>query len=187
MAKKQRSKRRRAVKRPSRAPWILGAIGVAALVITPIAIRMVQASSLPGERFPSQGNRHVPLDAEVPAYNSDPPTSGPHTQELAPWGTYGPDEPQHDKNLIHNMEDGGVVLWYRPAETDEATDERIAVLQEASRGYRRIVIAPRPDMPTPFAATAWQRLQRFEDADVEGMRAFVEAYEGIDHHASGGF
>jgi hypothetical protein len=37
-------------------------------------------------------------------------------------------------------------------------------------------------MPTPFAATAWQRLQRFETADVEGMRAFVDAFEGIDHH-----
>ncbi len=187
MAKKQRSKRRRATKRGSRAPWIVGAIGVLALVVTPIAIRMVQAANLPGERFASQGNRHVPLGADVPPYNSDPPTSGPHTQELAPWGTYGPDEPLEDQRLLHNMEDGGVVLWYRPAETADETDRRIAALQEASRGYRRVVIVPRADMPTTFTLTAWQRLQRFDAVDPEGMRAFVEAYEGIDHHVAGGF
>jgi hypothetical protein len=84
--------------------------------------------------------------------------------------------------LIHNMEDGGVVLWYRPSDDPAETDARIAALEQAADGYRRIVIVPRSDMPTDFALTAWQRLQRFEAADVEGMRAFVDAFEGIDHH-----
>lgn len=183
MSKKQRSKRRRATNRPARAPWILGAIGVAALIVVPIVIEAVQAAGLPGERFRSQGNRHVALGANVPDYNSDPPTSGPHTAELAPWGTYGPGEAPHDQRVLHNMEDGGVVLWYRPADDPEATTARIGALEEIAGGYRRIVIAPRPDMPTDFALTAWQRLQRFESIDEEGMRAFVDAYEGIDHHA----
>lgn len=182
MAKKQRSKRRRATTRPSRAPWILGAVGVAALIAVPIVIEAVQAAGLPGERFPSQGNRHVALGTNVPDYNSDPPTSGPHTAELAPWGTYGPGEAPHDQRVLHNMEDGGVVLWYRPADDPAATDARIGALEEIAGGYRRVVIAPRPDMPTDFAFTAWQRLQRFEAIDEEGMRAFVDAYEGIDHH-----
>jgi len=30
--------------------------------------------------------------------------------------------------------------------------------------------------------TAWQRLQRFETIDQEAMGAFVDAYEGLDHH-----
>lgn len=182
MPKKQRSKRRRATRTPNRLPWILGGIAIVALIAVPIVINAVRAANLPGERFASQGNRHVALGANVPPYNSNPPTSGPHTAELAPWGTYGPDEAPHEQRVIHNMEDGGVVLWYRPAETAEETDARIAVLEEASRGYRRIVIAPREEMPTPFALTAWQRLQRFEEPDLEAMRAFVDAYEGIDHH-----
>jgi len=180
---KSRSKRRRPTKRPNRLPWIAGAAAVLALIVVPIVLEAVQAANLPGERFPSQGNRHVPLGAEVPAYNSDPPTSGPHTNALVPWGVYGPeDEVPHDQMLIHNMEDGGVVLWYRPSDDPTETDARITTLERAADGYRRIVIVPRADMPTDFALTAWQRLQRFESADVEGMRAFVEAFEGVDHH-----
>ena len=183
MPKTQRSKRRRATNRPSRAPWILGAIGIAALIVVPIVIEAVRAAGLPGERLASQGNRHVALGADVPPYNSDPPTSGPHTSDVAPWGSYGPGEAPHDQRLLHNMEDGGVVLWYRPADDPSATDARIAALEEIAGGYRRIVIAPRPDMPTDFALTAWQRLQRFDAIDEDAMRTFVEAYEGIDHHA----
>lgn len=182
MPKKQRSKRRRPARRQSRLPWILAGIGIVALIVLPIAVNAVQSANLPGERFPSQGNRHVSVGANVPDYNSDPPTSGPHTADLAGWGTYGPGDAPHDMRLIHNMEDGGVILWYLPAETTEENDARIAVLEQASRGYHRVAIVPRPDMPTTFALTAWQRLQRFDEADPEGMRAFVRAYEGIDHH-----
>lgn len=184
MAKKTRSKRRRSTRRGNdRLPWILGAVGIALLIALPITINAVRAANLPGERFPSQGNRHVALGAAVPPYNSDPPTSGPHTEQLAAWGTYGPGEAPHDQRVIHNMEDGGVVLWYAPGGTEAETEERIGVLEQAARGYRRVVIAPREGMPTPYALTAWQRLQRFEAPAIEEMRAFVDAYEGIDHHA----
>ena len=183
MPKKQRSKRRRASRNKNRFPWILAGLGLLALIAVPIVVNAVQAANLPGERFPSQGNRHVALGADVPAYNSDPPTSGPHTEQLAGWAVYGPDEAPHDQRVVHNMEDGGVVLWYRPGDTAEETNERIAVLERAARGYSRVLVVPRADMPTPYALTAWQRLQRFEEADVEAMRSFVDAYEGIDHHA----
>jgi len=183
MSKKQRSKRRRSRTTASRTPWIVGAIAVAALIAVPIIIESVRASNLPGERFASQGNRHIALGANVPSYNSDPPTSGPHTAELAPWGTYGPDDAVEDQRVLHNMEDGGVVVWYRPADDPDVTLDRLDELQQISSSYRRVVIAPRPDMPTDYAMTAWQRLQRFETIDEEGMTAFLAAFEGIDHHA----
>jgi hypothetical protein len=37
-------------------------------------------------------------------------------------------------------------------------------------------------MPTTYAATAWQRLQRFDTVDAEAMQAFIAAYHGIDNH-----
>lgn len=182
MPKKQRSKRRRSRTTANRAPWIIGAIGIALLIAVPIVVESVRAANLPGERFASQGNRHIPLGANVPPYNSDPPTSGPHTAELASWGTYGPDDVVEDQRVLHNMEDGGVVMWYRPADDRDATLERLDALERIAAGYRRVVIAARPDMPTDYAMTAWQRLQRFETIDEEGMTAFLAAFEGIDNH-----
>lgn len=183
MPTKQRSKRKRPTQRTNRLPWIVGAVGVAALIVVPIVLEVVRAANLPGERFPSQGNRHIALGTDIPPYNSDPPTSGPHTPNLAAWGTYGPGEAPPDPSLVHNMEDGGVILWYRPGDDEAETERRISGLEEAAGGFRRIVIVPREDMPTDFAATAWQRLERYESLDTESMRAFVNAFEGIDHHA----
>ncbi len=157
--------------------------GVAAVVLVLgglVVYRIVESANLPGERFASQGNTHIQLDDNHPAFNSNPPTSGWHTPDLAPWGTY--DEIQPDKRLIHNMEDGGVILWYSMG-TEEENADRIAELQQVARDFPRIVIAPREEMPTPYALTAWQRLLRFEEIDPESMRAFIDAYHGIDHHA----
>lgn len=170
--------RRRSSKNDNRA-WLIGlglvAFGIAAL----IGFRTYQSVTAPGERFASQGNVHIRLGDDHPPYNSNPPTSGWHTSDLAGWGSY--DYVVPEERLIHNMEDGGVILWYALG-TPEENDQRISALEDVSRGYRRIVIAPREDMPTTYALTAWQRLQRFDEIDEEGMRAFIDAYEGIDHH-----
>ena len=160
-------------------PWLVGLAGVVALVVLQVTLNAVSEAQLPGERFRSLGNVHVSLGANTPAYNSDPPTSGWHTAELAPWGAHL--EVQHDQRLLHNMEDGGVVLWY-PLGTPEENAAHVAALEEVARGYGRVVITPREGMPTRYALTAWQRLQRFEDVDREGMRAFIDAYHGIDNH-----
>lgn len=160
-------------------PWWVGLAGVTALVALQVTMNAVAEARLPGERFRSQGNVHVALGTATPAYNSDPPTSGWHTDELAPWGAHL--EPQPDQRVLHNMEDGGVVLWY-PLGTPEENAAHVAALEDVAQGYGRVVVAPREGMPTRYALTAWQRLQRFDDLDREGMRAFLAAYHGIDHH-----
>ncbi|MEX2502659.1 MAG: DUF3105 domain-containing protein [Trueperaceae bacterium] len=183
---KQRSQRRRASsKKPSRLPWIVGIAGVVALIVLPIVVNIVQEANKPGERFSSQGNRHISLGTRIPPYNTDPPTSGPHTPGLASWGAYLPGDDVHDEQLVHNMEDGGVVLWYRPGEDEEETSRRVSALQEVARSYQRIAIVPRPEMETRYAFTAWQRLQRFDEIEPEAMRTFIDVFEGIDHHRTG--
>jgi hypothetical protein len=180
MAKsKSKSGRGRGRRRRNNLPWILGITGVVVLIALPIVVNAIRFANLPGEGFPSQGNVHIALGASHPAYNSDPPTSGWHTPQLASWGSY--EEIQPDERLIHNMEDGGVILWYRNG-TPEENEAHVIALEEVSRGFSRIVIAPRDDMPTTYAFTAWQRLQRFDEIEAEGMRAFIDAFHGIDHH-----
>ena len=180
-SKKTKSRARRSKKNNNSILWLVGA-GVIALIALPIVINSVRARNLPGESFRSQGNIHINLGDDHPEYNSNPPTSGWHTGDLAGWGSYDYIVP--DQRIIHNMEDGGVVIWYQMG-TAEENNAEIIKLEEIARGYRRVVIVPRENMPTPYAMTAWTKLQRFESIDEEAMRAFLEAYEGIDHHVAG--
>ena len=82
---------------------------------------------------------------------------------------------------MHNMEDGGVVLWYPPA-----PPRRTPLTSPRSRRSPRVLLALRDRAArghaTRYALTAWQRLQRFDDVDADGMRAFLAAYHGIDNH-----
>ncbi len=161
-------------------PWIVGLGGLAVLVLAQIGVNVYREATAPGERFASQGNVHVALGTSTPAYNSDPPTSGWHTPDLAAWGTYV--EPVPDQRLIHNLEDGGVILWYEAGDAEQ-NEAHVAALEEVVAGrYSRFVIAPREGMPTPYAMTAWQRLARFDAIDTVAMQAFLAAYHGVDHH-----
>lgn len=171
----------------SATPWLIG-LGVALVILVPTGINLYGQSQLPGERFRSLGNVHISPDARTPSYNSDPPTSGPHYASVGPWGTHTElSEAISDPYLVHNMEDAGVILWYR-AGTKQENRERATALENAydARRYRRVVIAPRENLDTMYAMTAWQRLQTFDEIDPGKIDAFMEAYEGVDHHPAGG-
>jgi hypothetical protein len=182
MATRSRNGTKRRTRQAKVTSWLIGG-GIALLIAVPIAVSVVRSASLPGERFPSQGNIHIAeVNVEHPPYNSTPPTSGWHVGRLADWGSY--DFVVPDELLIHNMEDGGVILWYELG-TPEENRGRISRLEEAAHGYDRVVIAPREDLETNYAMTAWQRLETFNENGFssERIQAFLEAYEGIDHHA----
>lgn len=159
-------------------PWLIG-VGVVTLIAIPIVLYASQRETLPGEVFPSQGNAHVAEGDTSADYNSVPPTSGPHWETMAPWDSY--DFVVPDQVLLHNLEDGGVILWYTLGSREE-NQERIRQLEEVARGFERVVIAPREDLEAPFAATAWERRQLFDSVDQAEMRTFIEAFEGVDHH-----
>ena len=181
MATKTKSSRRGAKSRFNPLPWLIGA-AVALLIAVPIFLNVRERRSGPGEFFASQGNAHIALGSSHVAYNSNPPTSGPHTPDLVAWDAYDYEVPE--ERLVHNMEDGGVILWYKMG-TPEENEAHIRQLEEASRGYRRVVIAPRSDLDTQYALTAWTRLDKFDTFDAARIDAFLNAYEGIDHHVAG--
>ncbi len=135
----------------------------------------------PGELVLTQGNTHVG-EAEVEAfeYNSRPPTSGPHLGSILPWGVY--DEPVPEGRQIHNLEDGGVGLWF---DCPEGCPELVAQLEGivSDKGEDGLVMAPYSDMETRIALTAWNRIDRLEEFDEQRITNFIKAYRGIDHHA----
>jgi hypothetical protein len=136
----------------------------------------------PGEFRPSLGNAHIqtPETPHAP-YNSDPPTSGPHLPYIAPWGLHT--KPISKELQVHNLEDGGVVVQYRP----ECEAQVLEPLKSVIGRYRdHVVLAPYPGLDRCIALTAWTRIDKLDQFDERRVVRFIEAYRLIDHHPRGG-
>jgi len=130
------------------------------------------------QEFPSLGNAHIssPSVPHIP-YNSDPPTSGPHTPYLARWGIHGQSVPKEEQ--VHNLEDGGVVIQY---DCPDGCPELVEKLKAVAQRYERLILAPYPGMNSRIALTAWRRLDKFDKFDEQRIIRFIDAHIGIDHH-----
>lgn len=150
------------------------------------------------ETFATQGNAHIGADApNAFVYNSTPPTSGPHYPNTAQWGISS--QPQPYEYLLHNLEDGGVVIYYQcPEGCADTVAALTEVVQPLLAANRRLILTPNDptwvdaggqplhrDMGAPIAVTAWGRLLKLDNVDVPRIQAFISKYEGINNHAPG--
>ncbi len=94
------------------------------------------------------------------AYNTDPPTSGPHFPTVPRRGTYA--EPLATEFLPHFMEHAGVIVQYNSSASPAVVAKlKEIVKQELNRSSGLVLMAPRPAMPCQVALTAWQRIEVF--------------------------
>ncbi len=162
------------------------------------------ADTGPGRAVPTLGNEHVPSPSTPHvAYNTSPPTSGPHLQWVAKWGVHK--TPILRELQVHNLEDGGVLVQYRCdapcpdlVEKLEALAARYHEKAEAERAkvspllkkpdepvrsrYDHLIVAPYPDMEKTIALTAWGRIDTLDRYDEARITRFIETYIGVDHH-----
>lgn len=145
----------------------------------------------PGEKLPSQGNAHLKtVDEPHPPYNSNPPTSGPHTNARQWFDIH--EEFQPNELQVHNLEDGGVIIHYHPEKAKKEDIEALkAMLVKRFPGRNpsfprdrldHILMHPNPTIDTAWALTAWTRLDKFDAYDEKRIVRFIQAYKGIDHH-----
>lgn len=128
----------------------------------------------PGESFPSQGQDHVPLRTPF-AYNSNPPSSGPHYASQANWGIY--DYEVLDQIFLHNLEHGGIWIAYRPTIAPQALEDLKAIVKELAG--RKIVMAPRSANGADVAVVSWTRVLTFDLAGgglSNEQKALVRAF-----------
>ncbi len=169
---------------------IFAATVAAILVIGGLLVAQELLREEPGYALADQGNYHLaePDEAHV-SYNSSPPTSGPHMPGLAPAQIYNEQVP--DEFQVHNLEDGFVNVQY---DCPDGCPDLVAQLTDVVNEYigepeGRILMGPYAGITDPvtgqsrrIALTAWTRLDAFDEFDVERIRAFIDAYMGIDHH-----
>lgn len=124
---------------------------------------------LMGEKMPDEGAVHVARDKEHVAYKSNPPTSGPH------WtGVAGPGikyEPVADELVLHSMEHGAAVVWYRE-DLEQSDIEKIKIAFNNSSGKK--IMLPRKDLDVPVALTSWGYLLKLETIDEKIIQEFIE-------------
>ncbi len=86
-------------------------MGVVTLITTVVLgwLYYESVKPLPGMKIDDLGREHVNVGTEV-TYNSNPPTSGSHYGDPTKFGVYG--EVQDDRNIVHSIEHGYVVMSY---------------------------------------------------------------------------
>ena len=182
-SRKQATDRRRTV---VMAVAAVGAIGL-------VGAWFFFAPEPPWVAFDSVGNDHLgAVDQPHVAYNSSPPSSGPHVGNVVAWQEH--EEQIPPEAYVHNLEDGGVVLAYSCA---EGCDDVTTTLRRVLGDYEsdNLLMFPFDDIVDPDgvphvgAAVAWGRVFYFDDftdADTEGdLRGFIDTFEGVDHHVGG--
>lgn len=181
MARQRRGNRRltRREKRQRRKQYmVLGVIAVVVAVGLGVAYAFLSEDEL-GEEFPDLGNRHLSAAPSTYIWNSHPPTSGPHSPNIAAWGIH--DESVPEWNQVHNLEDGGVIVHYN---CPEGCPEIVAELTDIvnDKGTQQLILHPYENMDSTIALTAWTRLLTLDEMDRGTIEDFIDKYRGIDHH-----
>ena len=175
--------------------WRLLAIGGVLLIGVILIVLVVALGGAPnpnaGELQPDNGGTHVDpgTDCRAPdapcgpdPYSSVPATSGPHWDPSAVgnWGAYT--TPQPETQLIHNLEHGGIVIWYDPAllDSDEVAQLTAYVEGQVDTGIGgrfKFILSPwggDEDLGGAIALTAWRHLLKLDALDMDVVRAFAD-------------
>jgi len=137
------------------------------------------AGPMLGQQLPDEGFEHVAVGSQL-HYKANPPTSGPHYPFPAPAGVY-PNGLQTGF-WVHSLEHGYIVLLYKPPVTLERLaefDRMVKEFPKSKYGNVKLVIAPYPDMPHPYAVLAWDWRLQLDSFDRATVLRFYK--EHVDH------
>ena len=145
----------------------------------PIDVNQFPVGAPAGQKIADMGREHLKSGERFTAYNSTPPTSGPHDPVPVAWGVY--DSAQPDERLVHSLEHGGVVIYY-----NGISDDDLAKLKSLRSRYPRdqfnqvkVVITPYTRIGQgEIALTAWSWLDKMQGFDERRILAFLRAHLG---------
>jgi hypothetical protein len=144
-----------------------------------------------GVRQPDAGGNHIPEGQQGTGYTSVPATSGQHWNTATspgPWGVYA--TAQRQERMLHNLEHGGIVIWYQPAQIAPADLTALTqfVKQQITTERFKMILVPwsGADFGHPIAVTAWNWLLYLDTADLDKIGTFTDAHYGKAPEPFGG-
>ncbi len=150
----------------------------------------VEAAGCELESFPGkEGSRdHITDPNEVPDYSSNPPSEGRHLDQPVPDGSY--EEAPDAKQLVHNLEHGRIVVWFKKDLPAEQRANLKALFDEDP--YQIVLVPNETNMPYQVAVTAWNRdpepegTGRLLGCDAYNEKTFDAIRAFKDEHRSNG-
>jgi hypothetical protein len=115
------------------------------------------------------GRRHI----VTATYAVNPPAGGDHDPAPSPPGFYDPQNVPTDGHLVHSLEHGFVVVWYKPDAVAPTTLDALRALADRAAW---VLVVPRPSMPTALAATAWHRRLLCPDGALPPIGTFARIF-----------
>jgi hypothetical protein len=124
------------------------------------------------KQWPSEGRNHTNGPYK---YKTNPPTSGNHFEIPAADGAYT--QAPNIGALVHELEHGRIVLWYRPDATPQLKGQLKALFDEDS--FHMVLTPDETKMPYEVAASAWTRsitCPTVNDNTWDALRLFRDRY-----------
>jgi len=142
------------------------------------------------QSFPAMSNKNdhsdVPTETAKPNWNSSPPTSGPHYQQWAVWGFYGPDEPVPLAKSTHNLEHGGVIIHYGPDVPEGEVDE-LQTWFNGTGDPNGLIIAPLATNADKITLSAWSAPDATAGGTPDRGRGWLATCTTFDEDAFSSF
>jgi hypothetical protein len=104
-----------------------------------------------------------------PTYTVNPPSGGDHLSVAVPAGIYTGSNVPPDGNLVHSLEHGYVIVWFKPGLLDQ-------VRPVYDFAPRDVLLVERATMDTQVAATAWHHRLLCSAVDLAQLKSFVQQY-----------
>jgi hypothetical protein len=145
---------------------------------------LTQAAKMAGctlRTFTPGPNDRQHVDAVV-SYKQNPPVFGPHNPVPASDGDYVDQGRVERENLVHAMEHGRVVIWFKPSLPKQRVSQLETLFSEPipgqPPGYKQLLVGD-DTIPGPVAATAWGQQMicpTINDKTFDALRAFRAKY-----------
>jgi hypothetical protein len=126
---------------------------------------------LPPKKDPTNYHADVPTLTTLTKglWSTDPPSGGAHYPAWAVWGFYT--SPVNPRQVVHNEEHGGVIIWYGPKVPKSTVAQLQAFYNQAPDG---MFGTPYPSLGNKIALTAWSG---------DPTRYYQNHYYGMGHIA----
>lgn len=128
------------------------------------------------------GDHTLEVGGSSPKWNTDPPTTGPHNEQPAVWGSY--DEPVPLAQTVHNLEHGGIAIHYGD---DVPAAEVDAIRNFYNDDPNGLLVAPLPKLGNKIALSAWTTEQAATGSTDETGQGFLAICSRFDESAFSAF